>query len=276
MYLNVYIPRPSFNGYLCYPDMFGHYKDFSQHAERRMADFLASYNLHFIFAGKGYVKEDGRWIELTAGNGFLYGRNMIQEYRADSDDPWDIRWVHFDGEGLEKLFAGKGWKQVWLFSFGKIERMLQLSDDLLRLGEAFESTNEPKISAILYETLIELLQNSEDLQGLSLLTYKDKIRRSADYIQANCTRSLKLEEMAETAGYSLFYYNRMFHQIMGKTPVQYLLECRILVAKSLLISTKMAIKQIALESGFAQSSYFIRIFRRYEQVTPSDYRKMYG
>jgi AraC-like DNA-binding protein len=276
MNFNLYIPRPSFQGYLCYPESFGHYKDFPQHAERRSAGFLPFYNLHFVFAGKGYVKEEGRWIELSAGNGFLYGKNLVQEYKADADDPWDIRWIHFDGEGLEKLFAGRGWKEVWLFSFGKIERMLLLADDLNRFGEAYESNNEPKISAILYEILVELLQNSEDLQGLSLLTYKDKIRRSADYIQSYCTRSLKLEQMAENAGYSLYYFNRMFHQIMGKTPVQYLLECRILHAKALLVSSKMSIKQIALESGFAQSSYFIRIFRRYEQITPGDYRKMYG
>jgi AraC-like DNA-binding protein len=276
MKLHLYIPRPSFTGYLCYPDSFGHYKDFPQHAERRTADFMAGYNLHFIFAGKGYIKADGRWIELTAGNGFFYGKNLVQEYKTDADDPWDIRWIHFDGEGLEKLFAGRGWKEPWLFSFGKVERILQLTDDLNRLGEAYESSNEPRISAVLYEILVELLQNSEDLQGLSLLTYKDKIRKSADYIQSHCTKNLKLEQMAEHAGYSLFYYNRMFHQIMGKTPVQYLLECRILQAKNLLISSKMSIKQIALEAGFSQSSYFIRIFRRFEQITPSDYRKMYS
>ncbi|QGQ95373.1 AraC family transcriptional regulator [Paenibacillus psychroresistens] len=276
MRLNVYIPRPSFSSYLCYPDMFGHYKEFSQHAERRTANYLPFYNLHFIFAGKGYVKEAGRWIELTAGNGFLYGKNLVQEYKADLQEPWDIRWIHFDGVGLEQLFAGKGWGAAWLFSFGKIDRFIQLTDDLYRLGEVFESTNEPKISAVLYEILVELLQNSEDLQGLSLLTYKDKIRRSADYIQANCTRSLKLEEMAAIAGYSSYYFNRMFHQIMDKTPFQYLLECRILHAKALLVSSRMSIKQIALESGFAQSSYFIQIFRRYEQVPPNEYRKMYS
>jgi AraC-like DNA-binding protein len=273
---NVFIPRPSFQSYLCYPDSFGHYDHFPEHNERRAEGSLPFYNLHFVFSGKGYVKEEGRFIQLSAGDGFLFGKNLAQEYKSDVEDPWDIRWIHFDGEGVEKLLAGKGWKEVWLFSFAKINRMLQLSDDLIQLGEAYESANEPKISAILYEILVELLQNSESLQGLSLLSYIDKIRRSADYIQLHCTENLKLKQMAEIADYSLYYFNRMFHQIMGKTPVQYLLECRMIVAKTLLVSSKCSIKQIALESGFSQSSYFIRIFRRYEGMTPSDYRKTYS
>lgn len=276
MRINVFIPRPSFQSYLFFPDSFGHYHSFSEHNERRAEGLLPYYNLHFVFSGKGYVKVEGRWIPLSVGNGFLFGKNLAQEYKSDPDDPWDIRWIHFDGEGVERLLAGRGWKEPWLFTFARINRLKALSDDLIQLGELYESANEPRISAILYEILAELLHNSEGLQGLSLLSYKDKIRRSADFIQLHCSENLKLEQMADIAGYSLYYFNRMFHQIMGKTPVQYLLECRMIAAKTLLVSSKLSIKQIALESGFSQSSYFIRIFRRYEGMTPNDYRRTYG
>ncbi|WNR42842.1 helix-turn-helix domain-containing protein [Paenibacillus roseipurpureus] len=46
---------------------------------------------------------------------------------------------------------------------------------------------------------------------------------------------------------------------MGSTPVQYLLQCRLKLAKQLLVSTTLSIKQIAFEVGFQQSSYFASI-----------------
>jgi AraC-like DNA-binding protein len=60
------------------------------------------------------------------------------------------------------------------------------------------------------------------------------------------------------------------------SPTHYLTECRILFAKKLLVSTPLAIKQIALEAGFGQSSYFISQFHRMTGMTPQQFREMYG
>nr|WP_230986787.1 helix-turn-helix domain-containing protein [Cohnella fermenti] len=46
-------------------------------------------------------------------------------------------------------------------------------------------------------------------------------------------------------------------------------------AKRLLVSTPLSVKEIALGSGFSQSSYFISCFRRTEGMTPSQFRSLY-
>jgi len=59
---------------------------------------------------------------------------------------------------------------------------------------------------------------------------------------------------------------------MGVTPTAYLLESRILYAKKLLLSTNKTIQDIALDSGFSQSSYFIHCFKKVVAMTPEQFR----
>ncbi|MGF7045641.1 AraC-like DNA-binding protein [Paenibacillus sp. DS2015] len=271
-----FLPNAGYKGYTCYPEAFGHYMD-PLHMENRTAGSFTAFNLHMVFKGKGYIfiHEKQSWVELSEGSGFLYGPGQVQQYRADPSDPWDIRWIHFSGHDLHQLLNGRGIGEVWVFSFGRQDRFLELTDELLRYGQSFESANEPRLSSILYEILAELALNAVNVQGQSLLNHHEKIRTTADYIQNHCIEPLTLTEMAAISGYSTWYFNRMFRQIMGKTPVQYVMESRITLAKQLLAASTLTVKQIGLQCGFANSSYFIYVFRKYEDVTPNQFRLSY-
>lgn len=63
---------------------------------------------------------------------------------------------------------------------------------------------------------------------------------------------------------------------MGKTPNRYLSDCRMARAKLLLVSTELSVAQIALQSGFHQSSYFIKVFRQLEGMPPNQYRRLFS
>ena len=276
MRVQYFLPNPGFKGYTCYPDACGHYMD-PLHAENRPSGQLQQFNLHMVFQGKGFVfvHDKQEWVELGEGNGFLYGPGQVQQYRADPEHPWDIRWIHFSGHDLTSLLNGRSIGEVWLFTFARKERFLMLTDELLKLSRSFENMYEARLSAIVYEILAELALNAVHLQGHSLLTHHDKIRTTADYIQNHCHESLSLTDMAAVSGYSIYYFNRMFRQIMGTTPVQYMLEARITLAKKLLSTSSLSVKQIGLQCGFSNSSYFIYNFRRLEEMTPNQFRLTY-
>ncbi|HTG71565.1 MAG TPA: helix-turn-helix transcriptional regulator [Candidatus Udaeobacter sp.] len=78
------------------------------------------------------------------------------------------------------------------------------------------------------------------------------------------------------AGYSPYHFLRLFQQVMGKTPNHYVTESRIDAAKLLLATTALSVTEIAVRCGFAQASYFIRVFRLAEGVSPKMYRTIYG
>lgn len=272
-----YLPQPSNLHYVCYPESCGRFHLDPGHRVRRLAGLCKEYNLHLVLSGKGYVVAGGERHELLPGSGFLYGPGESHEYESDPNDPWDVCFVHFTGNGIEPLLEGKGRGEVWLFTLAQQRsRVEQALEKLRGLSEAFESTNEPAVSAALYEALSALMHDAGHHRRTAGNGTREKMFEVADYIRANCTGKLNLTSIADKAGYSPYHFTRIFQEAVGKSPTHYLTECRILLAKNLLVSTPLAIKQIAYETGFSQSSYFISIFHRMTGMTPQQFRDLYG
>jgi AraC-like DNA-binding protein len=273
MRINLYLPKPRLTGYACYPDSFGHYYDEPNHRENRSAANCPFWNLHVITNGKGYVIQGGRKTALAAGTGFLYYPHKPQRYEADPEDPWEFRWVHFDGEGIRSLLNDVDSEEVWLFSWYGANRLLELLVELLAYGNDYLLRYERRISVLLYEIIVELKHGGVNLHSGRTSLLRQKMLQTADWIHANCREPISLKDMAEVSGYSESYVSREFHRVLGISPVEYLLECRIFQAKRLLTYTDWTMKRIAESLGFSQSSYFIRKFRESQGITPEQFRK---
>ncbi|AIQ47067.1 hypothetical protein R70723_15135 [Paenibacillus sp. FSL R7-0273] len=269
------LPAPAYAHYVCYPDFIGHYSGFPQHAVRRSEGMLSSYNLHLVFDGSGYVFQDGVRIPMGKGSGFLYSPGAYQQYGSDPMHPWEIRWVHFSTSVSLPLLEEADQSRGYFFTFDLNAGLDQLFEEVYSLSAAYETRSEPRLSAVLYEILVTLLQNSEPLHGSVPLEIRHSIRRTADLIHNECERPWTLESMSRLAGYSSYHFLRLFRSTMGKTPNRYLSECRLAKAKLLLVSTELPVEQIALQSGFQQSSYFIKVFRGAEGLPPSQYRRSF-
>jgi AraC-like DNA-binding protein len=275
MQLHYYLPEPMFKGYVCYPEWLGRYRDMPMHQLYRPKGVLKSYNLHLVFSGRGYVRTSKRTYGISEGTGFLYDKNSEQAYGTDPDQPWDVRWVHFFGRGIESILEGITIGEGWIFQFDRSGKLMSLMDTMFELCSPFSRDHEQQLSVLLYELLLDIRMHAKPLSASSVSSLeKDRILLTAEFIRNRCTEQLTLSDMASEAGYSPQHFSRTFHKIMGKPPVQYLNESRILVAKHLLVSTDRTVKEIALESGFRQSSYFIKLFQQYEELTPQRYREM--
>lgn len=101
-----------------------------------------------------------------------------------------------------------------------------------------------------------------------------RLKRVLEYIEANLSREMHLNELGETAGLSAFHFAKLFKQSTGASPHQYILQRRLERAKELLRKPTMSLSEIGLESGFADQSHFTNVFRRFAGVTPSKFRSL--
>jgi AraC family transcriptional regulator len=99
-----------------------------------------------------------------------------------------------------------------------------------------------------------------------------RIRKAIDFIHANLSWNITLEELAEETGLSPGYLVAAFKQAMGRPPHRYLLEQRVERAKVLLADPNQVITQIALDVGFSSQSHLTTVFRRLTGLTPNAYR----
>lgn len=93
------------------------------------------------------------------------------------------------------------------------------------------------------------------------------------WIEAQATQEIDLQALAGHAGLSVFHALRLFAAVHGVTPHQYLLRCRLRHAARLLAEADLPVTQVALASGWADLSNFVRSFRRAAGVSPRAYRQ---
>ncbi len=98
-----------------------------------------------------------------------------------------------------------------------------------------------------------------------------RLRRTIDYIEANLSRDLRLDEMADNVQMSPYTFGQLFRRSTGLTPHQYLLRARIREAKRLLREGRSHIADISLQLGFSDQSHFTRVFHKLTGVTPKQF-----
>jgi AraC-like DNA-binding protein len=97
---------------------------------------------------------------------------------------------------------------------------------------------------------------------------------SALWIDANAHRQIDLGGIAKHAGVSAFHFLRLFSNVLGVTPHQYLVRSRLRHAARLLADDARSITSIAFDVGFGDLSNFVRTFRRAAGVSPGRFRAM--
>ena len=102
------------------------------------------------------------------------------------------------------------------------------------------------------------------------------IRSSLLFIKRNFTEHIEIHDLAKNAGFSTEYFCRVFKSIVKKTPMEYIIACRIKQAEYLLTHTSDSISDIALASGFCDINYFSRCFKKNNTITPSQYRRNFS
>lgn len=96
------------------------------------------------------------------------------------------------------------------------------------------------------------------------------------YINNRYKEDVTLDEVADFAGFSRYYFSRTFKQRTGYSFKEYLCQKRIQVAMDLLIHTQLPMRDVAKESGFGSVATFNRVFREIKKCTPTQYRAIYG
>ena len=100
------------------------------------------------------------------------------------------------------------------------------------------------------------------------------ISRALEFAQKNYA-TVTAAETARHCGMSYSYFSRVFKKYMKNSFNEYINFIRITEAKRMLVCTDMDITSVAMETGFATSSYFIERFRKECGVTPKQFRKKF-
>ena len=100
----------------------------------------------------------------------------------------------------------------------------------------------------------------------------EQLKPALEYIEQHYGQHISLETLARLTGFSPKYFCRYFRTIVHRSPIDYLNYYRIECAAHFLATTDMNVAEVDVHCGFADSSAFIKQFRKYKGTTPKQYK----
>lgn len=232
------------------------------------------YSVSYVRKGSFGYRTRGKAYELVAGS-VLVG-HPGDEYMCTHDN-------HVCGDeclafhlwpGFVDLIGGD--RQTW--RTGGVPPLAEL----VVIGELAQAAAEGQGDVGLDELgmwfasrFVEVVSGKKPIPATSA-TPRDR-RRAVDaamWIDAHSPHDIGLDGAAAEAGLSAFHFLRLFSQVLGVTPHQYLVRSRLRHAARLLADDDTrSVTEVALDVGFADLSNFVRTFHRAAGVSPGGFRK---
>ncbi len=154
----------------------------------------------------------------------------------------------------------------------------ELSLKITNMADLYESEGfgfEIALKQLLLSCMYEILQgHSYEMPSVSD-TKRLLVKEVLDYIRDYYDTEITLQNLAESAHISREYLCRIFHEMSGNSPIEYLNRYRIEQSTEFLLYSKKNVAEIAQLSGFNNSSYYNKLFLRYMGCTPSEFRRKY-
>lgn len=221
---------------------------------------LAQYN------GRDYVLRPGRMLLIPAfADAYLSCDKYLEKY-----------WVHFNAYEEKTL--------IDIFSFfpdcmeydippEKLQMYLGLFQHMIEILSGNDISSElitfttHSLLSIMLEPFFHKLAGNESPDILPLL-FKVIV-----YMQHNLANPINMKELGRIAGKHPNYLSRIFRNLMGLPPIQYMKLLRYQTACRLLYTENLTIGEIAERTGYANVSSFSKMFRRYTGMSPRAVRK---
>jgi AraC-like DNA-binding protein len=239
------------------------------------------YEIEYIISGSGKEILNGEPTDIHPGVMHIISPSDFHELIVDS--PLTLIKICFDIGDIEPgVFnaASEILKGGTVIFEGESKKLTDnLFSALLLEKKLHESTDEyPVIIKKLLEaaiiTVSKLANTYSPLKRGGVSKKRSDITGVLAYIQANFTKRITLDEVAEKTHFSSSYLSRYFHQAVGMTFVGYIKKLRIEMAAKLLINTDTEITDICYEAGFSSPQSFSCDFKKAYGIAPTEYRRI--
>lgn len=146
-------------------------------------------------------------------------------------------------------------------------------DNFISMCESFAAGEGEYLSTLSARLKLILIKLAEALDEKALPPFM--VEGLGSYIRENCAEEISGIEIGAVFGYHPYYISSMLKERRGLTVKQYVTAYRLKMAKELLAYTPLPIADVAERCGFTDASYFAKIFKSAENISPKDYRNKF-
>ena len=234
------------------------------------------WQLVYINAGEGHFILDGHEVIVPAGNMVLYQPKQEQHYYFLGKDQSQYWFVHFTGRQIKSILKHyeiplDGYILHTGISYEYEDLFKRMRDELLECAFCYEEN----LTYLLRELFIIMNRRmNQDIPRIKGFV-QDEIDHARDYFKDHYNEEISIEQYAASRNMSTSWFSKCFRDIVGVSPMKYILDQRIRNAQILLETSDFTITEIAHTLGYENPMYFSRVFHKAKGQSPSKYRKTY-
>lgn len=232
---------------------------------------LDSFLIIYTLSGEGKLSYRNSNYSVKAGQCFIINCNEKHRYETPKGKEWEFLWVHFNGRQILGIYEEIDKNGFSISNVSGEEKFEKNMKQILELFIKNDFRTEILASLLIDELITELLIKKGQMSshGIRIPSYVKETRR---YIEIHFRENLKLDDLARQIGLSKHHMSHEFKNYIGVPVNEYIIRCRISHAKELLRYSDKTINEIADSCGFSNPSYFVRLFKLKEGITPRQYR----
>lgn len=233
---------------------------------------LSDYLLMYVHRGCANYLIEGAQQKISAGHVVLYRPGIPQKMHYLAAEHPLIYWVHFTGRDVKNILSACGLENKTVFYVGVDPNLPRYFLQLIRFLKLYEKVPPIRIAS-------EFLQILSGIAS-SILTPQpeepSEIKAAAEALCRNIKQDFSCRELANLCNISESHFMHTFKKWAGISPKAFQLRLRMNEACQLLFLTQFSVKEIALRTGYSNPLYFSRLFKKYNGLSPSEYRVKRG
>ncbi|WJH35762.1 AraC family transcriptional regulator [Paenibacillus aurantius] len=225
--------------------------------------------------GEGELMADGKRWTVSKGQGMLLLPNSPHEYRAIRE-PWEVMWVTFNGKHAADLLAELHFTETSVLYVSNPDTLLSKMHAAAVVMHSKDPMRSFECSSLVYQLILDLYTYGSGSEVRSKQQHYEQLTPVLHYIEDRFDRPISLGELAGQLKLSPQYTCLLFQQTMGLRPFEYITKFRIRKAKEMLLKEQsLSVQEVARKVGYEHPSYFIKLFRTEEGITPSTFRRVH-
>ena len=267
-------PTPLAREFMLYLQGHGEYYCYAGSSTRR--SHMHSYMIMLTLSGNEVLEYQNNKYQMSAGT--FYWIDCMQPhyfYTLESDQPRHAMWIHFNGFSAEfyyKQFLRLN-NNSHTCKLPRDNKIVEGIKELIRLYYDHNESLEVDIAASAIITNIVTACVISPTLGKNQTSVPKTIVACKNFSISNYQENITLGSLAERFSINKYHLQKQFKRYIGISPNDFLIHTRLTHAKELLRTTDYSINQIAQEIGIMEASNFSRLFKKWENMTPLEYRR---
>ncbi len=217
------------------------------------------YIIEYVLSGSGEYTVNGEVYPVKKGEAFIIKPYEVHVLRADAEEPWEYVWIGFSTD----LTLPKQFVENYVIDASVI------SEEFLRLA----SDNGCRLAEFEYATLVfSMFSKLYASKNYNEEKMQDPISLAEAIIKKEFA-TITVNELADRFFLDRSYFGARFKKHTGKTPKEYIDECRMSSATMLMHELGYTATQAALAVGYSDVMAFSKMFKKHYGKSPREFFK---